>query len=288
MAALELGKRGRRPGEKMRLEGWQCAGVVNLITDNTPDQLKLPFVLWTAAGVRDLIAERYGITLPLRTMRRYLKRWGFTPQKPVRKARRQNPEEVRRWIEKEYPRIAQRAKRRGATIFWVDETGITNHANSQRGYARRGNTPELRQEGARRKINMISAVSNRGEVRFMCYTSTMTQAKFILFLARLSESVGGPVTVITDNLRVHHGKKVAAWIKNTEHDIELEFIPGCSPELNPEEYLNRDLKKNVNAGRMPRTAAELKANVISFMRSIQKSANRVVQYFNSRHVAYAK
>lgn len=288
MAALELGRRGRRPGEQMRLKGWQCASVVNLITDNAPDQLKLPFVLWSAAAVRDLITERYGITLPLRTMRRYLKRWGFTPQKPARKARRQNPEEVRRWIEQEYPQIARRAKERGAAIYWVDETGITNHANSQRGYARRGRTPELRQEGTRRKINMISGVSNRGEVRFMCHTSTMTQTKFILFLARLAESVGGPITVITDNLRVHHGKKVAAWLKNTEHDIELEFIPGYSPELNPDEYLNRDLKKNVNAHRMPATTSELKANVISFMRSIQKQSSRVIQYFNSRHAAYAR
>ena len=122
----------------------------------------------------------------------------------------------------------------------------------------------------------------------MCHTSTMTQAKFILFLARLSESVGGPVTVITGKLRVHHGKKVAAWIKNTEHDIELEFIPGYSPELNPDEYLNRDLKKNVNARRMPATTSELKANVVSFMRSIQKQASRVIQYFNSRHVAFAR
>ena len=288
MAALKLGRRGRRPGAKMRLEGWQCAVVVNMIRDSTPDQLKLPFVLWTAAAVRDLIVDQYGVTLPLRTMRRYLKRWGFTPQKPVRKAHRQDSEKVRKWLEEEYPRIARRAKLRGAEIYWVDETGITNHANSQRGYAPPGNTPELRQEGTTRKINMISGVSNRGSVRFMCYTSTMTQAKFILFLARLAESVGGPVTVITDNLRVHHGKKVATWIESTHHDIELEFIPGYSPELNPDEYLNRDLKKNVNARRMPKTTSELKANVMSFMRSIQKRADRVLQYFKSQHVAYAR
>lgn len=288
MTALELGRRGRRAGEKMKLSGWQCAVVVNLIRDNTPDQLKLPFVLWTAAAVRDLISDRFAITLPLRSMRRYLKRWGFTPQKPVRKAHRQNSESVRKWLEEEYPRIAKRAKQRGAEIYWVDETGITNHANSQRGYAPSGKTPELRQEGTTRKINMISGVSNRGSVRFMCYTSTMTQAKFILFLGRLAQSVDGPVIVITDNLRVHHGKKVAAWIENTQYDIELEFIPGYSPELNPDEYLNRDLKKNVNARRMPSTTSELKANVISFMRSIQKQADRVLKYFSSRHVAYAK
>ncbi len=288
MAALELGRRGRRSGEQMKLAGWQCGTIVKLITDHTPDQLKLPFVLWTAAAVRDLIADMFNVMLPVRSMRRYLKRWGFTPQKPVRKATRQNPEHVRRWINEEYPAIAKRAKRRGAEIYWVDETGITNHANSQRGYARPGETPELKQEGATRKINMISGVSNRGSVRFMCYTSSMTQAKFILFLGRLADSISGPVIVITDNLSVHHGKKVAAWLEDTERDIELEFIPGYSPELNPDEYLNRDLKKNVNSRKMPRTVSELKGNVMSFMRSIQKQTARVMNYFNSRHVEFAR
>lgn len=288
LPALELGRRGRRPGEQMKLENWQCATIVRLITDNTPDQLKLPFVLWTAAAVRDLISDMFDVMLPLRSMRRYLNRWNFTPQKPVRKATRQNPEHVRRWVEEEYPAIARRAERRGAEIYWVDETGVTNHANSQRGYARPGETPELRQEGATRKVNMISGVTNRGSVRFMCYTSSMTQAKFILFLARLADSADGPVVVITDNLSVHHGKKVASWLAETERDIELEFIPGYSPELNPDEYLNRDLKKNVNSRKMPRTLSELKSNIMSFMKSIQNKADRVRSYFNSRHVAFAR
>jgi len=136
--ALKLGRRGRLPGQKMRLAGWQAMSVVNIITENTPDQLKMPFVLWTAAAVRDLINDRFGIVLPIRTMRRYLKRWGFTPQKPVWKSRAQNSVELARWIKEDYPKIVQTAKERGAQIYWVDETGITNHANSQH-----GSIPEL-------------------------------------------------------------------------------------------------------------------------------------------------
>lgn len=287
LEALKLGRRGRRTGEKTRLAGWQAMLVKNIITDNTPDQLKMPFVLWSAAAVRDLINDRFGIMLPVRTMRRYLKHWGFTPQKPVRKSRAQNSAELARWVEKEYPRIARRAKKRGAKIFWVDETGVTNHANSQRGYSKPGHTPVLKKEGRKRRINMIAAITNRGDVRWMCYSSTMTQTKFILFLARLAQSSDGPVTVITDNLMVHHGKKVAAWVRDCEHDIELEFIPSYSPEANPVEYLNRDLKTNVNAKRMPSGKSELKANVSSFMQSIQKRAERVKSYFSSRHVAFA-
>ena len=241
--ALELGRRGRRKGEQAKLQESQCANIIESITDHTPDQLKLPFVLWTAAAVRDLVKERFGVLLPVRTMRKYLRRWQFTPQKPLRKAWQQSSAEVERWLQESYPAIAKRAKARKATLYWVDETGITNQANSQRGYAPTGQTPVLRQSGTKRKLNLISGVTNKGEVRFMCYTATMTQLKFILFLSKLLKSTDGPVVVITDNLRVHHGKKVANWVKAQGGKIELEFIPSYSPELNADEYLNRDLKK---------------------------------------------
>ena len=247
----------------------------------------MPFVLWTAAALRDLISEKFGVTLAVRSVRRYLQKWGFTPQKPIRKAWQQSSAAVWKWLEKEYPAIAKRAKAKGASIYWVDETGVTNQTNSQRGYSPAGQTPVLKQEGTKRKVNMISAVTNRGQLRFMCYTSSMTQSKFILFLARLVQSSDVPVIVITDNLSVHHGKRVAAWVKEHEEEIELEFIPSYSPELNADEYLNRDLKKNVNATKTPRTTAELKANIISFMRSLQKQSERVMKYFTGKHIKYA-
>lgn len=285
--ALKLGRRGRQEGACTRLSESQCKKAINLITDKTPDQLKMPFVLWTAAAVRDLVKDRFGILLPLRTMRHYLKKWNFTPQKPVRKSWQQNPEAVNQWLENRYPKIAKEAKKRGATIYWVDETGVTNKANSQKGYAPKGETPVLKQEGPTRKINMISGVTNQGEVRFMCYTATMTQNKFILFLSRLIKTTDGLVIVITDNLSVHHGKNVKAWVAERSDQIELEFIPSYSPELNADEYLNRDLKKNVNAASMPKTVAALKDNVISFMRKIQKQPDRVMKYFSGKHISYA-
>ena len=137
-AALKLGRRGRRPDEQAALQGWQCANIVNLITDRTPDQLRMPFVLWTAAALRDLISEKFGVTLAVRSVRRYLQKWGFTPQKPIRKAWQQSSTAVSTWLEKEYPAIAKRAKAKGASIYWVDETGVTNQTNSQRGYSPAG------------------------------------------------------------------------------------------------------------------------------------------------------
>jgi len=285
--ALKLGRRGRNPGEQAKLQGWQCAQIVTLITEKTPDQLKMPFVLWTAAAVRDLVMKKFSVTLPLRTMRKYLAKWDFTPQKPIRKAWQQNPAKVQKWLADEYPAIVKRAKARGACIYWVDETGVTNKCNSQRGYAPKGKTPILKQNGTTRKVNMISAVTNKGEVRFMCYTSTMTQLKFILFLSKLIKSTDGSVIVITDNLSVHHGKKVVKWVAEQHGAIELEFIPSYSPELNADEYLNRDLKKNVNSRSTPETVAQLKANILSFMHSIQKQPQRVISYFSGRHISYA-
>lgn len=134
---------------------------------------------------------------------------------------------------------------------------------------------------------MISAVTNKGEVRFMCYTSAMSQSKFILFLSKLIKSTNGPIVVITDNLSVHHGKRVAKWVAEQDGAIELQFIPSYSPELNADEYLNRDLKKNVNSKGTPRTIAELKANISSFMHSIQRQPERVMRYFLGKHISYA-
>jgi transposase len=286
MDALELGRRGRRPNEQAKLSWTQCGTIVRTIQDKTPDQLRLAFVLWAAAAVRDFIHTKFQVTFHIRTVRKYLRKWGFTPQKPVKKSWQQSDPAVRRWLEEDYPEIARKAKRKGATIFWVDEVGATNQANAQRGYAPKGKTPELKKSGKKCRVNMVSAVTNKGELRFMCYTATMTQSKFILFLSKLLRSTDGPVVAITDNLPVHHGKRVKAWV-GQQPGIELEFIPSYSPELNADEYLNRDLKTNVNAKRMPKNLAELKENVMSFMLSIQKQPARITKYFHGRCIAYA-
>lgn len=285
--ALKAKKRGRRPGEQMALLPWQCATIVNCIKDRTPDQMKLPFVLWTRAAIRDLIAERFGIVFSLSAMSNYLKRWGFTPQKPVRKAYQQNPQAVDKWLKEEYPEIKLRAQKEKGIIFWGDETKVTNEIHAGRSFAPRGRTPEVRESGTKMKINIISALNNRGEVRFMSYGTTMTQKKYIVFLSRLLRSVDSKIFFIADNLKVHHGRKVREWVEKNSDRIELFFIPSYSPELNPDEYLNRDLKKNVHRNRAPRTKVELITNVLSFLKMLQRSPHRVVKYFRASKIVYA-
>lgn len=286
--ALKAKKRGRRPGEQKSLQPWQCATIVNLITDRMPDQLKLPFVLWTRAAVRDLIEQRYEITLSLVTVGNYLKGWGMTAQKPIRQAYQQNANALEKWRTEEYPIIKNRAQKEHASIFWTDEGKVTNEVHAGRSYSKKGKTPVVKESAKRLKLNHISAVTNKGEMRFMTYTSTMTQNKYILFLGRLIQSHDRKVFLIADNLSVHHGKKVRAWVEEHKDEIELFFIPSYSPELNPDEYLNRDLKKNVHGKRAPKNQTELKENVLSFMRKLQKLPERVMKYFNSPKVEYCR
>ncbi len=285
--ALELGRRGRRLNEKRLLKPHQCAILVNIIRDKTPDQEKMPFVLWERVAVRELIKQKFGITIALRTVSEYLKRWGMTPQRPVERAREQNVKAVKKWREKTYPEIKKQAKEEGAVILWGDETGVQNSANTARSFAPKGETPVIKKQGKHLCTNMISAVSNKGDVRFMIYSSKMTQQVFIVFLNRVVKTFDRKVFMIVDNLKVHHGKLVKKWLEENAEQLHLCFIPSYSPELNPDEYLNRDLKKNVNRTLAPRTEEDLKRNLVSFMRKIQKLPERICMYFKSRHIAYA-
>lgn len=285
--ALKLGRRGRKAVETRLLKPYQCAAIVNIIRDNTPDQMKMPFLLWERVAVRELIQRRFGITIALRTVTDYLKRWGMTAQRPVERAYQQNDKAVAAWLDSEYPSIRARARKEGAQILWGDETGVQNCANVGRSFSPKGKTPVIRKDGKRLRTNMISAVSNKGSVRFMIYDGKMSQQMFMKFLKRLVGGSDRKIYLIVDNLKVHRGGLVRKWLESRSERIELFFIPSYSPELNPDEYLNRDLKRNVNRSSAPRSEHDLKSNLLSFMRMLQKTPSRVIKYFNATHIRYA-
>jgi transposase len=283
-----LGTRGRRHGQKRTLTDEQEQEVQKLIVDKTPDQLKFPFALWTREAVRQLVRRRYGVDMPVRTVGLYLERWGFTPQKPVRLAREQNPEAVERWLKTEYPKIAAMAKKEKAEIYWGDETGVQNEANRIRGYGLKGKTPVLRVRAKKVHISMISAITNEGKVRFTIYREAMTQAKLIAFMGRLVRDAGRKVYLILDNLKAHHGKKVAEWREAHKDEIAVFYLPSYSPEMNPDEYLNNDLKTRVHSGALADTEPVLKHKTQSFMRMLVRRPQRVLSYFRHPMVAYAQ
>lgn len=284
---VRIKKRGRKLGSHRTLTSDQEKEVQKLIEDKEPDQLKLPFALWTRIAVQQLIKRKYSIDMPIRTVGEYLHRWGFTPQKPLKRAYEQNPKAVQKWLKEEYPQITKRAKKEGAEIHWGDETGLNSDSYHGRSYAPRGKTPAIRLSAKREHVNLISTVTNQGKVRFMIYKNTMNSQTMITFLKRLIKDADRKVFLVLDNLRVHHSYKVRDWLLEHEDQIELFFLPSYSPELNPDEYLNCDLKGGVHSGTPARSKEQLNKKAVSHLRMLQKSPDRVKKYFKHPKIAYA-
>jgi transposase len=257
------------------------------IADKTPDQLKLAFALWTSRAVRDLIALRFGKTLGRSTVQLYLQRWGLTPQKPLSRAKERSPAAIAAWLERHYPAIAKRARAMGAVIYWGDETGISNQDQLGRTYAPKGRTPVVARTAKRISQSMISAVSNRGLLRFMLYQGALNAALFIGFLRRLVRDAGQKVVLIVDNLKVHHAQPVKDWVKAHAHEIELCYLPAYAPDHNPDEYLNHDLKQQLRQKPQPGSKDELVKGARAVLRAIQRSPDRIRSYFTPEPVRYA-
>lgn len=286
-AALKPKKQGRPTGSNRLLSEVQEQEVCKTLIDKRPDQLRLPFALWTREALQMYLQDKYGVRVALRTLSEYLKRWGFTVQKPVKKAYAQNSTAVNRWLEKDYPEIHAKAKREKAEIYWGDETGIQNDANRERGFSQRGTPPTLLVDVKRVRINMISAISNNGRTRFMIYRKTMTARVLIEFMSRLIRDAGRKVYLILDNLKVHRSSVVRAWLAAHQSEIEVYYLPPYSPELNPDEYLNGALKEKVHRGLRARSSEGLTYKVRSFMRKLSRRPQNVINFFRHSKVQYA-
>lgn len=284
-AALRARKRGPKPHS--RLAGHQAATVVRIIEERCPDQVLLPFALWTREAVRDLIARRFGIRVSVWTVGRYLRKWGFTPQKPLRRAYERDPAAVQRWLMEEYPAIRRRAKGEGAQIYWGDEMGLRSDHQTGRSYGRRGKTPEVPGTGRRFGCNMISAITNRGKMLFMVFHDRFTGRVFVNFLRRLAKQAGRKAFLIVDGHPVHRSQSVQRWVARRSDRLRLVFMPGYSPELNPDEYLNQDVKSNAVGRRRPADQAQMMEGVRSYLRGTQKQPPIVQSYFSHPSVRYA-
>ena len=284
-AGLKSRRRGRP--RRSRLAGHQAATVVRTVEDRYPEQLRLPFALWTRDAVRQLIAKRFGIRVSVWTVGRYLAKWGFTPQKPLRRAYERDPEAVRRWLEQEYPAIHKRAKAENAKIHWGDEMGMRSDHQAGRSYGRKGKTPVIPGTGKRFRCNMISTVTNRGKLAFMVFKERFTTPVAIGFLRRLLRHSGRKVFLIWDGHPVHRSAKVRKWVEKHRDRIAMFFLPGYSPELNPDELLNQDVKTNAVGRQRAKDQWELISNVRSYLRSTQRRPDIVRAYFQEAHVRYA-
>lgn len=284
-AALKAGHRGRPAAP--RLKRADAQQVVRWIVGRCPDQLLLPFALWTREAVQQLLAERFELRVSIWTVGRYLKQWGLTPQKPLRRAFEQDPKQVRIWLRQEYPAIARAAKQAGAEIHWGDEMGLRSDHQTGRSYGLRGRTPVIPGTGQRFRCNMISTVTNRGKLAFMVFRKELTVRIFLRFLKRLLRHRRRPIYLIVDRHPVHRSSAVRRWVERNRRRLRMFFLPSYSPELNPDEMLNQDVKSNALGRRRPWDQDEMIDSVRSYLWSTQRRPGIVRSYFREQHVAYA-
>jgi transposase len=269
------------------LKPWQAAQVVRAIEERCPDQLKLPYYLWTREAVQRYIEKGFGIRRSVWTIGRWLAEWGFTPQKPRRRAFEQNPEAVEQWLKNIYPLLRSRAKREHALIYWGDEMGLRSDHTTGRTFGRRGQTPVIPGTGQRFRCNMISALTNKGKLCFMIFKKSFTTAVLLDFMKRLVRQNKQKVYFIVDNHPVHRAQRISRWLEANADRIFRVYLPPYSPELNPDEFLNQDVKSN-SVGRLrPHDQDEMISNLRRYLRSRQRRPYIVKRYFHAQPVRYA-
>jgi transposase len=288
MAAIKPALRGKRKGDGRSLSEAQEKRIQQIICDKRPEQLKMDFALWSRAAVMELIERECKIALSIRAVGNYLKRWGFTPQKPIKKAYEQQPAAVQAWLNETYPAIEAKARAEGAEIHWGDETALVNTDVRGRSYAPAGKTPvTYAVGGTRQKLSMIATVTNKGKAHWMIIDEAFNADRLIEFLGALIKDAKRKVLLILDNLRVHHSKPVKEWVAQHANKIELFYLPSYSPELNPEERLNADLKRAIATKVPARTKAKLRDSAVAHMEQLEKSPERVKKFFHDPKVKYA-
>ena len=219
-----------------------------------------------------------------------MRAWGLTPQKPVRRAYEQNPVAVRKWLEEEYPAIREVARQFKAQVHWLDEMGLRANHQAGRSWGRRGETPMVFGTGQRFRCNMISSITNRGRLAFMIFRQRFTARVFLNFLRRLlrlTRKTRRKVFLIVDGHPVHKSRPVSRWLAELSEQIRIFCLPSYSPELNPDELLNQDVKTNALGRVRPVNVQEMMANVRSYLRITQARPKLVKNYFRERHFQYA-
>jgi transposase len=284
--ALKPKRRGRKVKDGRLLTSKEEREIRQIIISKAPNQLKMAGFLWTLAKISAYIWKTYRKKVSVRSVSNYMKRWGLTCQRPTKRAYGQDVVRIERFKKEEYPAIAARAKAENADIYWGDETGVSNRENFERGFAEKGHPPVLPTETKHERVNMISAITNKGHARFMVYEEKMNQQLLLDFLRRLAADSERKVFLILDNLRVHHGKIVAEWLEKHKDKIEVFFLPPYAPQSNPDEYLNHALKLDVHSGDLPRSKKDIVHKIHSFMRRLQHHANRVSAFFHHYAVSY--
>ena len=279
-------KTGSRTGRPKKLGGKQIAWIYKTVVDKDPLQMKFHLALWTRSIVAIVIKRKYGIKLSESSVGRLLRQLGLSCQKPLYRAYQQNPEAVAQWKEKVFPEIKKKAKRIGATIYFQDESGIRSDFHSGRTWAVKGQTPVIEATGARFGLNMVGAISTRGQLRFMVVKGSVTSEKICDFLEKLMHNAEKPVYLIWDGHPTHRSKKVKAYIASFDGKLEVFALPSYSPELNPIEQAWNNVKGHGIGRKKIFGPDQLKTAVLGQLRKLQKLPAIVKSFFRHPDCAY--
>ncbi len=279
--------RGRKKGEKRKITASEEASIQKIIEIKTPDEVGLDCVLWTRKAVREYIGKTYDVDYAVRSMTDILSRWGFSPQKPLKIAIQKDPIRVQKWLDEDYVEIKKQAIKEGASIYWGDEMGLSSTDQRGRTYGKKGHPPSIKKTGSRFRCNMIAAITNQGSMKWKVFEESFTVAVFIDFLRRLIYKAPKKIFLILDNHKVHHAKKVTAWSEKHSEKIQLYFLPPYSPEINPQELVNQEIKGHASNFRLMTSMQDLTINLRYYLTKIQCNPYKVMSYFQKDSVKYA-
>jgi transposase len=274
------------PGRPPKLSGAQLARLYHLIVGRDPRQLSFEFALWTREMVRDLIRREFGVRLSEVSVGRLLRKLGLSPQRPLWRAYQQDAAAVERWKREQFPAIREQAAEAGATIWFADEAGVRSDYHAGTTWAPVGRTPIVRTTGARHSVNLVSAVTAQGALRFAAFEGTFTSATFIDFCKRLLHDTDRPVFLVVDGHPTHRSRAVKEFVASTNGRLRLFLLPGYSPELNPDEWVWKNIKSD-RVGRAGVTGPDdLKAKALAALHRLQKLPHLIRGFFHDLNLRY--
>ena len=276
----------RHPGPKAKLTPAQKLKVRQWINGKDPRQYGFDFGLWTRQIVAALIARRFGVKMGVTAVGRLLAELDITPQKPLRRAYERDPVAIRRWQTQQFPQLRARAKRRGAKIFFLDEAGVRSDQVLGRTWGLRGQTPEVPTSGKRQSVSAISSVNALGEFWFEIYTERLNATKFMDLLTHFMHRRKSPVFLVLDSHPAHIAKSVARYVQSLKGRLELHFLPGYAPELNPDEFVWNHLKRQGVSKKPLLKNESLRHRVHADLTDIQSRPSLVRSFFKAPTVAY--